>query len=215
MPVLFGRKERVEDLAQILFRDPDARVKYADGDVFARLRFDIHSRVMLVDLDVLRLDAELPAVRHRVARVDAEVHQHLVKLRRVARYAIQIRVDREGNLDVFRHRIGQDLDDLLYKAPGLQRDVFTLDPAGEREHLFDHLASAHGVCMKDVEQALAAFVIETHLQQLHRGEDRREHVVQVVCDAAGERADALHTLRAQELRFETFLFGDVADDGGE
>src|SRR5262249_46357359 len=131
LPVPFGRKERVEDLGQILFRNADARVNYPDGDVFARLRFDIHSRVMLIDLDVLRLDAELPAVRHRVARVDAEVHQYLVKLRSVAGDATQIRVDRESDFDVLRHRVGQDFDDLLDQVGRLQRDVFAFDPAGE------------------------------------------------------------------------------------
>src|SRR5215510_13414824 len=34
-------------------------------------------------------------------------------------------------------------------------------------------------------------------------------------DAPGERADAFHSLRAQELGFETLLIADVADDGGE
>jgi hypothetical protein len=36
-----------------------------------------------------------------------------------------------------------------------------------------------------------------------------------VGDATGERAYALHSLRAQELGFEALLIADVADDGGE
>src|SRR5262245_12991381 len=118
MPVLFGRKERVEDLTQILFRDADARLNYPDGDVFARPRFDTHSRVMFVDLDILRLEAELPAMRHRVARVDAEVHQHLMKLRRVAGDATQIRVDRECESLSFRRRPGCARDAPRGSAPG-------------------------------------------------------------------------------------------------
>src|SRR5215467_5404993 len=124
LPVFFGRKERVEDLGQILVRDSHARVNYPDGDVFARLRFDIHSRVMFVYVDVLRLDPKLSPLWHRVARVDAEIHQHLMELCRVARDAPQFRVYGECDLDVFRHRVGQDFDDFFDQAPRLQRDVF-------------------------------------------------------------------------------------------
>src|SRR6266542_4991917 len=66
LPVFFGRKERVEDLGQILFRDSYACVNHPDRDIFARLRFDIHSRVMIVDLEILGFDPKLPAVLHRV-----------------------------------------------------------------------------------------------------------------------------------------------------
>src|SRR5215510_9103991 len=120
LPMFFGRKERVEDLGQILIRDSYARVNYPDGDVFARLHFDIHSRVMFVNLEILGFDAKLPSLRHRVARVDAEVHQHLMKLRRIARDAPQFRLDRERDLDAFRHGVGQDLDDLLDQMRRLQ-----------------------------------------------------------------------------------------------
>jgi hypothetical protein len=51
--------------------------------------------------------------------------------------------------------------------------VFSFDAAGERERLFDHIAAAHGVGVRDVEQALAALIGQPHLQQLYRGEDRR------------------------------------------
>src|SRR5262245_18074865 len=69
LPVFCGRKERVEDLGQILFRDSYSIVNHPDGDVFALIRFDVHSRVMIVNLEILGFDPKLPAVRHRVARV--------------------------------------------------------------------------------------------------------------------------------------------------
>src|SRR5450759_3542969 len=42
--------------------------------------------------------------------------------------------------------------------------------------------------------------------------DRREHVVEIVRDAPGQRADALHALRAQELLLELRALRDVGVD---
>jgi hypothetical protein len=51
--------------------------------------------------------------------------------------------------------------------------VFSFDTAGERERLFDYIAAAHSVGVRDVEQALAALIGRPHLRPLYRGEDRR------------------------------------------
>ena len=45
-------------------------------------------------------------------------------------------------------------------------------------------------------------IVRHRLEQLDRHHDRGEDVVQVVRDAAGQRADAFHALRAQELRLD-------------
>ena len=50
------------------------------------------------------------------------------------------------------------------------------------------------------------------MQQLGEAEDRREHIVEVVRDAAGELADGLQLLGLPQLRFELALLGDVAAD---
>ena len=47
------------------------------------------SDVLLVELDILRVNREQPAVGHCVARVDGEVHEHLLELIRVGEHGIQ------------------------------------------------------------------------------------------------------------------------------
>ena len=66
----------------------------------------------------------------------------------------------------------------------------------------------HGV------QHLAVFGIAGGLAQERRGhQDGLENVVQVVGDAAGQRADAFHALGAEEIGFKLFPFRDVRVDG--
>src|SRR5262245_9248095 len=170
---------------------------------------------MLVDLDVFGLDAQLPTMGHRVARIDTEVHKHLMQLCRITRHVPQIRGNRESNLDVFGQCVGEDFYYLFDQMRRLQCYIFTFDTAREGEHLFDHLAAAHRVCVKDVEQTAAALIVKTNLQQLNGRENRREYIVQVVRNPACQCAYGFHSLGAQELRFETPLFADVADYCGE
>ena len=53
-------------------------------------------------------------------------------------------------------------------------------------------------------------------QEIGGHHDGREHVVEVVRDAAGQLADRLHLLRLRELRLQCALLGRVGgkDDGG-
>ena len=51
-------------------------------------------------------------------------------------------------------------------------------------------------------------------RELGIADDRREHVVEVVCDATGEATDALHLLRLEELRLELFSIANVSRHRG-
>ena len=117
----------------------------------------------------------------------------------VPRNIPEILSDGEGNLDIFGERISQDFDYLLDQLGVLKLGVFTLKAAGEREYLFDHLAAADGICVQDVEQAQAAFILNSHLKKLNGGQYGCEDIVQIVRDSTGKRADALHPLGSQKL----------------
>jgi hypothetical protein len=78
--------------------------------------------------------------------------------------------------------------------------------------LLDHLRAALGVGPHDFEQSPALLILLFHLKHLRAHRDRREDIVQIVRDAAGERPDAFQPLGAQELRFESLLLGDVGVD---
>ena len=76
-------------------------------------------------------------------------------------------------------------------------------------HLAHEGGPAIGALLDGIEDALSAFVGNLHAQELDGHQDGREHVVQVMGNAAGEGADAVHALGAQVLVEDFFVFGDV------
>jgi hypothetical protein len=78
-----GREERLEDLVADLGRDAGTGV----GDVDPHVVGDRHALIgrlrRLFGGDVGGAHGELAAIRHGVARIDGEVHDHLLELRDV------------------------------------------------------------------------------------------------------------------------------------
>ena len=66
-------------------------------------------------------------------------------------------------------------------------------------------------CTESMRAARGLEHLEVVLQQLDLPAHDREHVVEVVRDAAGEPADRLHLLRLEQLLLEGLAFGDVAE----
>ena len=80
----FGGEEGVENLFQQFRGDAGAGVGHGNDDERAGLRLGMNLHARLVELDLFQADGEGAALRHGVAGVDAEVHQHLLDLRGVA-----------------------------------------------------------------------------------------------------------------------------------
>ena len=79
---LLGGEERLEDVLETVRRDPRAGVR--DGQAHVALgRDQVLARVVLVEVQRAGLERDRAAGRHRVARVDGEVDDHLLDLRAV------------------------------------------------------------------------------------------------------------------------------------
>ena len=84
----------------------------------------------------------------------------------------------------------------------------------EREQLLRQLGGAVGGALDLAQVARELRVVVRALEQQRRiARDPGQEVVEVVCDAAGEPAEALELLGAQELRLEPLPVGDVAHEG--
>ena len=79
-----GRKERIENLVLNLPGNSRAGVRHRDAHVWANFGLRIHAGIGFVEHHIFHLDGQFAALGHGVARVDAEVQQDLVQLRRVA-----------------------------------------------------------------------------------------------------------------------------------
>ena len=94
----------------------------------------------------------------------------------------------------------------------LQRDPGAFDPPGKGQHLLDELSPAPGAAFHHVKHRQALRRGIELLQQADAHHDRSKEIVEVVGDAAGEGADALHPLGAEKLLLELLALGDVGLD---
>ena len=195
-----------------LRRHPDPGVPHGDGRVGPGRQVGVRARLRLPDLDGRRLHAEPPARRHRVARVDGEVDDHLLELAPVDPDPEPARGVPRDEPDILSDEPPQHPSELVHDL-GQVEDLGTeqLLPA-VREELPREPGPAPGGALD-----LAGVVV--HRIGGRRGgadllgvaEDHREEVVEVVGDPAGELSHGLHLLRLAELLLERLPRGDVGD----
>ena len=101
-------------------------------------------RVLLVDVHVRRLDRQLASVRHRVARVDDEVHEHLLDLTRVGLHAPERAAEDGDDLDVLADQAAQHLVHLADDVVQLQDPRLEKLLPAEREQLAGQRAGSVG-----------------------------------------------------------------------
>ncbi len=145
---------------------------------------------------VARLDDESAAVRDRVARVQREVHHNLLDLTRVGVRArergLELRLELHLLADQAREdRVHAVHDVVQIEHRGLQH-LFT----AEREQLPDQLPRAFcgGEHLLDVCPQLRCLLAGRAEREAAVADDRREQVVEVVCDAARKPSDRLQLL---------------------
>ena len=148
------------------------------------------------------LDAEIAAPVHRVAGVDGEVEDRILEL----------------------GRIGPDVPELVGEA-GVDGDPLADRAVDQLEHVLDQLGRRHRLGQQrlgagegeqaagqgggagralhrivEVEFDLAARAVQLAPGEIEAADDDREHIVEIVGDAAGELADRLHLLDLAQLR---------------
>ena len=100
----------------------------------------------------------------------------------------------------------------LIEIARLDLDAVALQPAREGQELPHDVGPAHGIPRDGIENVPGLGIGRLLPEDLDRHHDRREDVVQIVRDAAGQRPDAFHPLRAHELRLDSLLLRDVGID---
>ena len=114
MPRRLGGEKRLEDTGLGLPVHSAARVAHAQHDVPPRLGGRVLPGKGFIDLNVRGLNDDSSALRHGIASIDCQVHQHLLDLTRVrvdhaqilARHALQFNVLAEQPGQHLLHVIG-------------------------------------------------------------------------------------------------------------
>lgn len=197
LPERLGREERIERLGDDVGRHARPGIGDADREVLPGIEVAL-ARAAFVEPLVGRLDGDASAVRHRVARIDAQVQERALELGRVDQRGPQpaggddlerdLRADRAP--DQFLHADHQPVHVGRLGVEGL--------PAREGEQAMGEGGGAAGRGLRGVEIAVdvgEAALAQPGLEQLHRAHDAGQQIVEVVRQAAGELADRLHLLR--------------------
>ena len=83
LPSSFGAEERLEHALDIFRRNACSRVRHGNQHVGPGRDLGMDGRIVGVEFDGGGLDRQAPALRHRVPRVQGQVEQGRVELRRV------------------------------------------------------------------------------------------------------------------------------------
>ena len=154
-----------------------------------------------------------------IARVDREVDEDLLHRRRIDRDVAQIGRQRRHQLHVFADQAAQQLLQLGHQRVDVHHLRLQHLPAAEREQLPGERRRAIA-CRLNLQQIQTQRILVRHLveHQVGVAENRRQQVVEVVGDAAGQLSDCFHLLRLAQLLLELAAVGDVAhvdDNAGD
>ena len=202
LPYRLGRVERVERARDHLGPHADAAVADRQRHIRPRLGIAL-ARGGLVEPAVGGLDRERAAVRHGVARVDAQVQQRVFELAGVDARRPQVRRADHPHRDLRPHGAADQFLHLADQPVDVGRARVERLPARKREQAVGQRRRARRAILRGLQEALD--IVEPPLREalahaVERAGDRLQQIVEIMRDAAGELADRLHLVRlAQRL----------------
>ena len=162
------------------------------------------SGVRAVHIRVGGLDDQAATMRHRVDRVDDEVHEHLLHLVRIDSDLSEVRVQRGHQLDVLPDQAPDDGLEVAHHVVQAQDLGLEHLLAAEGEQLSRQRGRSVRALLDQLDVGAARMLTADALEhELRAAGDHGQEVVEVVGDASGEPADRLHLLRLElglELR---------------
>jgi len=97
-------KKGFEDAVQCRFVHSRTGIGNGKEHVFLNGHSWALAAVRLINIDVAGLDDEFPASRHGVARVDYQVHDHLLDLAGIRFYLSKLRFQDDSKIDIFSNQ---------------------------------------------------------------------------------------------------------------
>ena len=212
---VLGGEEGLGDLRQHVGGNAAAAVGDGEHDIVARPagRADCRRRPRALS----RGDGDRAALRHRVARVDDQVHQRELELGAVgvgAPDAVARSASRAATSppSVWREQLGDGGRQL-----GRCRSRPAAASGGGRRRAAGRPAPTPcSAAWRVMPRILLLLVVQLQppLDQAEAAEHGGEQIVEIVGDAAGQLADRVHLARLEQLLFEHLALGHVEQGAG-
>ena len=206
---VLGGEEGVEGLGQHLGRHAAAGVADGHHHVLAGRQAGVLGHVALVQPGVGSFDGQAAAVGHRVAAIDRQVEDGVFQLVGVDMGAPQPTSQHRFQQHRAAQRMAQQVGHAGHQLVHVHRFGLQWLLAREGQQPLRELRGAAGAVARRFHVAGGAGVF-AHVaarQQVERADDHRQHVVEVVRDAAGELAHRLHLLRLAQGFFGAQALG--------
>ena len=155
----------------------------------------MHACLVVVQSHVLRRDRQDPSPGHRIARIHQQVQEHLVHLSRVGLDRREIPRNICLDLDRFGECLTDNLDNLIDDMLKLHEYAIAFEPSAECQDLSHDVCASLCRCLNRREDPLPTLIRHLSFQDLDRHHNRREDIVEIMGNTAGERANAFHPLR--------------------
>ncbi len=213
LPFFLRGEKWLEDVLLHLRRHARAGVGHRELHVLAGGHFIDGIKIVHEIGDVFGRDRDRAALGHRVARIDAEIEQHLLELPRVGLEPPDFRAELRHDLDVLADHAPQHFFHVAHRVVDVDDAQKERLPAAEGEELVRE-RSREVRRLADFREVLEhpLPLVDLPDDQVAVPEDRGEDVVEVVRDPAREPADRVHLLRLEQLLLEPLALGDVARD---
>ena len=209
---LFGGEEWLKNAAHRRHIHPAPGIAHLQADKRAWPRLGVGLHEALVQFDQSGADRQCATFRHRIARIDGEVHDDLLDHARVRLDRGQFRRRNKLERDRFTQQTLEHLGQVADHIPQVERLGLHYVLAAEHEQLTGQRSCPFS-CKVNGLRRIEQFGCQTAVGHHHSRMplDYREHVVEIVCHARGELANGLHLLRLQQLGFQVQPVGDVFD----
>ena len=152
---------------------------------------------LLIDRSVLRLDCQLAALAHRIARIDGEIQHRALQLHGIGEAAPDAGALHRFDTDMLAQRTRQQFAHRTDEFIHVDRARLQRLLPRERQQTLRQRRGARRAIHRSVHIARHGGVasLQPALHQVQRSDHHSQHIVEVVRDAAGEVAYGLHFLR--------------------
>ena len=207
---LLRREKRLENVREMFRRDSAAGVVDAQADVAPWTGVRDQRGFLFREVLLTRFNQQPSAARHGVARVDHQIHQHLVEHPRVGAGQQRTRPEVQQQAHVLAQDAPEHLCQVRHDLIQVQQARLHHMPPTEGHQLPGQVCGPFGAPLQLANQLPRSWrQVFFRAGQVRLHHHRRQNIVEIMRHSPRQLADGFHLLRLPELFLQLLLLGNV------